>query len=141
VGPTCQPPLSAPGPPGSAPLPRGCHVPRHACALNALSRPRVGVPTAQRRSDRPRSDRAAAAVRIASPRPVLTTPSPLSEATPPPCLNHVAVRPSSAVVSFIHCERRPSLPLAVSLLWSVELTFPSLLAVIGPPPATVASPR
>jgi hypothetical protein len=59
---TCQTPLSAPDPPGSAPLPRGCHAPRRACALNVLSRPRAGVPIAQRRSDRPRSDRAAAAV-------------------------------------------------------------------------------
>jgi hypothetical protein len=133
VDPTCQPPLSVPGPPGSAPLPRGCHAPCCVHALNVPSGPRAGVPTAQRRSNR-----AAAAVRTASPRPVLTAPSPLSKATPPPCLNPVIVWPSSAVVSFVHGERRPSLPLAVSLPWSVELTFPSLLTVAGPLPATVA---
>jgi hypothetical protein len=49
-------------------------VPRRTHALNALSGPCAGVLTAQRRSDRPRSDRAAAAVRttlprLASPRP------------------------------------------------------------------------
>jgi hypothetical protein len=37
-----------------------------------------------------------------------------------------------------HGERRPSSSLAVLHLWSVELTLPSLLAVAGPPPATVA---
>jgi hypothetical protein len=40
-----------------------------------------------------------------------------------------------------HSERRPSSPLAVLHPWSVDLTLPSLLAVVGPPPATVAPPR
>jgi hypothetical protein len=136
VGPNCHTPLSAPGPSGSVPLPRGCHEPRRAHALNALSGPRVGVSTAQRRFDR-----AAAAVRTASPRPVPTAPSPLSKAAPPPCPNPVAVRTSDAVASFVHGERRPSLPLAVSLPSSIELTFPSLLTVVGPPLAIVAPPR
>jgi hypothetical protein len=136
VGPNCQTPLSAPGPPSSVPLPRGCHESRRACALNALSGPCAGVSTAQRHFDR-----ATAAVRTASPRPVLTAPSPLSKAALPPCPNPVAVRSSDAVASFVHGERRPSLPLVVSLPWSVRLTFPSLLTVAGPPPATVAPPR
>jgi hypothetical protein len=46
VGPTCQTPLSAPGPPGSAPFPRGCHAPRRSSALSTLSGPRAGVPIA-----------------------------------------------------------------------------------------------
>jgi hypothetical protein len=78
---------------------------------------------------------------LTSPRPVPTAPSPLSEATPPPCPNPVAVRPSSAVASFVHGEHRQSLPLAVSLPWSVELTFSSLLTIAGLPSATVAPPR
>jgi hypothetical protein len=44
-------------------------------------------------------------------------------------------------VSFVHGERRPSSPLIVLHSWSVELTFPSLLTVAGPLPATVAQPR
>jgi hypothetical protein len=52
-----------------------------------------------------------------------------------------AVRPSDAVTSFVHGERRPSSPLAVLHPWSVELTFPSLLTVAGPLPATVAPPH
>jgi hypothetical protein len=48
VGPTCQPPLSTPGPPVSAPSPRCCHapVPRRSHALSAMSGPRASVPTA-----------------------------------------------------------------------------------------------
>jgi hypothetical protein len=76
-----------------------------------------------------------------SPRPVPTVPSLLSEAALPPCLNPAAVQPSDAVASFVHGERRPSSPLAFLRPWSVELTFPSLLTVTGPPPATVAPPR
>jgi hypothetical protein len=109
---------------------------RRARALNALSGPHAGVPTAPRHSDR-----AAAAVRTASPRPVPTAPSPLSDAAPPPCPNPAAVRQSDAVASLVHGERRPSSPLTVHRPWSVELTFPSLLTVAGPPPATVAPPR
>jgi hypothetical protein len=78
---------------------------------------------------------------LASPRPVLTAPSLLSEAAPPPCPNPAAVRPSNAVASFVHGERRPSSPLAVLRPWSVELTFHSLLTVAGPPQATVAPPH
>jgi hypothetical protein len=136
VGPTCQTPVSAPGPPGSAPLPRGCHAPCRARALNALSGPCAGVLTAPRRSDH-----AAAAVRTASPHPIPTVLSPLSEAVSPPCPNPAAVRPSDVIASFVHVERRPSSPLTVLRPWSVELTFPSLLTVVGPPPATVAPPR
>jgi hypothetical protein len=140
VGPTCQTQLSVPGLPGSAPLKRGCHAPYRARALNAL----LGPHAVRRRPDsaapfRPRRRRCLN--RLASHRPVLTAPSPLSEAAPPPCPNPVAVQLSSAVASFIHGERRPSLPLVVSLPWSVELTFLSLLTVAGPPPATVAPPR
>jgi hypothetical protein len=40
-----------------------------------------------------------------------------------------------------HGERRPSSPLAVFHPWSVELTHPSLLVVIGPPSTTVAPPH
>jgi hypothetical protein len=112
----------------------------HACALNVMSGPRAGVPTAPRRSDcapfRPHRRRCPNL--LASPRPVPTTPSPLSKAAPPPCLNPGAVRPSDAVASFIHGVHRTSSPLAVLHPWSVELTFPSLLSVAGPPSATVA---
>jgi hypothetical protein len=45
VGPTCQTTRAAPGLHGSAPLPRGCHVPRRSSALKALSGLRAGVPT------------------------------------------------------------------------------------------------
>jgi hypothetical protein len=136
VGPTCQTPLSVPGPPGSAPLPRGFHAPCHSSALKALSGPRVGVPTAPFRPAVRNRRR-----RLTSARPILTAPSPLSEAAPPPCPNPAAIWPSDAVVSFVHGERRPSSPLAVLRPWSVELTFPSLLTGAGPPPATVAPPR
>jgi hypothetical protein len=119
-------PLSAPGPPSSAPLPRGCHAPRRSSALNALSGPRAGVPTAPFRPHRRRCPN-----RLALPRPNHTAA--MSESC--------AVRPSDAVASFIHGDRRPSSPLAVLHSWSVELTFPSLLPVAGPPPATVDPPR
>jgi hypothetical protein len=56
-------------------------------------------------------------------------------------LSDTAVRPSDAIVSFVHDERRPSSPLAVLHPWSVELTFPSLLTIAGPSPATVAPPH
>jgi hypothetical protein len=56
-------------------------------------------------------------------------------------MNPAAVQPSDAVASFVHDEHRPSSPLAVLRPWSVELTFPSLLTVAGPPPATVAPPH
>jgi hypothetical protein len=86
VGPTCQTPLSAPGLPGSAPLPRGCHVPRRTRALNALSGPRAGVPTAPRRSD------------WLSEPPRLAPSRPRRRCCPKPrrrpCLKLVAVRPS-----------------------------------------------
>jgi hypothetical protein len=136
VVPTCQTPLSTPGPPGSAPLPRGCHASCRTRALNALSGPRAGIPTAQRCSDR-----AAAAVRTASPRPVPTVPPPLSEAMPLSVSEAHRCPAVSAVPRFIHGERRSSPPLAVFRPWSVELTSPSLLPVAGPPPATVAPPR
>jgi hypothetical protein len=141
VGLTCQTPLSAPGPPGSTPLPRSCHAPHRARALNALSGPRVGVPTTSHRSDRPRSDRLSEPPLLISPRPVPTTPSPLSEATPPFVSEARRCPAVSAVARFVHGERRPSPPLTVFHLWSIELTSPSLLPVTGPPPATVAPPR
>jgi hypothetical protein len=110
MGPTCQAPLSAPGPAGSAPLPRGCHALRHTRALNAMSGPPAGVPTASCCSDRApfRPHHRRCPNRLASPRPVPITPSPLSEATPPLCPNPADVRPSDAVASFVHGERRPS---------------------------------
>jgi hypothetical protein len=136
VGPTCQTPLSAPGPPGSALLSRGCHVPRRARALNVLSGPRAGVPTAPRRSDWSRSDRLSE-----PPRPVPTAPPPLSEATPPSMseARHCPAVPT--VVRFVHGERRPSPPLVVFRPWSVELTSPSLLPIAGPLPTTIAPPH
>jgi hypothetical protein len=88
-----------------------------------------------------RSDRLSKIADVASPRPVPTAPSLLSEVAPPLCSNPTAVRPSDAVASFVHGERRPSSPLVVLRPWSVELTSPSLLPVTGPPPATIAPPR
>jgi hypothetical protein len=129
VGPTCQTPLSAPGPPGSALLPRGCHAPRHARMLNALSGPRADVPTAPRRPNR-----------LASPRPDCAITRSEADHRCPSAPTTI-VRPSDAVASFIHGERRLSSPLAVLHPWSVEPTSPSLLPVTGPPPATVAPPH
>jgi hypothetical protein len=42
VGLTCQMPRAVPGPPGSAPLPGGCHAPHRSRALRPLSGPRAG---------------------------------------------------------------------------------------------------
>jgi hypothetical protein len=118
---------------------RRCRVADTHCAraLNVLSGPRAGIPAAS--SFRPL--RCRCPNRLASPRPVPTAPSPLSKAAPPPCLNPAAVRLFDAVASFVHGERHPSSPLAVLRPWSVELTFPSLLTIAGPPPTTVAPPR
>jgi hypothetical protein len=132
-------------PPVRRHCPRRARLAARRCRV-AATRPRIkcAVRTARRCPDsaapfRPRRRRCLN--RLASPRPIPTVPSPLSEAAPPPYPYPVTVRPSSAVASFIHSERRPSLPLVVSFSWSVELTFPSLLTVAGPPLATVAPPH
>jgi hypothetical protein len=90
---------------------------------------------------------------LSAPLPRLTRAVPTARSPglkPPPrsevdrrCLSAptAVVRPSDAVTSFVHGERRPSSPLAVLHPWSVELTFPSLLTVAEPLPATVAPPR
>jgi hypothetical protein len=70
--------------------------------------------------------------------------SPLSEHAMPYCPS--TSEPSSLLDrhrrrEHDHGERRPSCPLAVFHPWNVELTLPSPLAIAGPPPATVASPR
>jgi hypothetical protein len=115
-------------------LPRATPCPRIKCAVGtARRRPDSAAPFRPRRHRCPNH--------LTSPRPVPTAPSPLSEAAPPPCPNPIAVRLSSAITSFIHGERCPSLPLAVSRPWSVKLTFPSLLTVVGPPPVTIAPPH
>jgi hypothetical protein len=122
VGPTYQTPLSTPGPPGSAPLPHGCHVPRRSSALSTLSGPRTGVPTA----------------------PVPTGCLKITAALPtPPRLarskaNHhcSAASPIASTPTVSGAEP----PLTVFCLWSVEHTSPSLLSVTGPSPATVAPP-
>jgi hypothetical protein len=118
-----------PGPPGSAPLLRGCHVPHRSTALKALSGPRAGVPTAPfqpRRCRCPnrlapphlaRSDRAAVCVRSSS-------------------LSGRLRRREHA-----HGERSRVPPSRCFRPWSVELTSPSLLPVTGPPPATVSPPH
>jgi hypothetical protein len=144
VSPTCQTPLSASGPPGSAPLPRGCHVPHRSSALSTLSGPRAGVPTAP-------VPTGCSKIAAALPTPHrLTHPDSArpdraitrSEADRRcPSAPTAAVRPSDAVASFVHGERRPSSPLTVLHPWSVELTSPSLLPITGPPSATVAPPR
>jgi hypothetical protein len=59
VGPTCQTSRAAPGPRGSAPLPRGCHAPCSSRTLKALPGPRADVPTAPSRPSRPPPDRLA----------------------------------------------------------------------------------
>jgi hypothetical protein len=112
----------------SAPLPRGCHASCRSRTLNALSGPRVGVPTG-------------CPNRLTSPRPVPTAPPPLSEAMPLSVSEARRCSAVSAVARFIHSERRPSPPLAVFHPWSIKLTSPSLLPVAGPPPATVAPPH
>jgi hypothetical protein len=122
-------PLSASGPPGSALLPRAAPLQRVKCAVGTVRRrPDSVVPTAPP----PLSE---------TPRPVPTVPLPLPKAVPPPCPNPASVRPSDTVVSFIRGESSPSSPLAVLHSWSVELTFPSLLPITGPPPVTVAPPH
>jgi hypothetical protein len=139
VGPTCQTLHAAPGPPGSALLPRGCHAPRHASALKAMSGPRASVLTSSSRPRRRRClNRLAQSVPIAL---VPTAPSP----GPKPS---IAVRAPRPLLSgrlrrreHVHGERRPSSPLTVLRPWSVELTFPSLLAITGPLPATKAPPH
>jgi hypothetical protein len=134
VGPTCQTPRTAPGPPGSTSFSHGCHALRRSSTLKALSGPRAGVSTAP---FRPR--RCHCPNRLASPVP--TTSSPRLKPT-------VAVREPRPPLSgrlrhheHVHGERRPSFPLAVLRPWSIELTFPSLLAVAGPPSTTVAPTR
>jgi hypothetical protein len=115
-------------------LPRTAPRPRIKCAVG----------TACRRPDSATPFRPAAfrpAVRTASPRPVPIAPPPLSEATPPSVSEAHRCPAVSAVARFVHGERRPSPPLAVFRLWSVELTSPSLLPVARPSPATVAPPR
>jgi hypothetical protein len=134
VGLTCQTSLTALGPPASAPLPRGCHAPRRFSTSKALSGPRAGVPTAPFRPRRRRCTN-----RLASPVPIAPSPGLKSivavRAPRPPLSRRLCRR------EHIHGECRSSSPLAVLRPWSVELTFPSLLAVAGPPPATVAPPH
>jgi hypothetical protein len=52
VGPTCHAPRAVPGPRGSAPLPRGCHVPR---ALRRCRDSTPHIPTARLAPARPRA--------------------------------------------------------------------------------------
>jgi hypothetical protein len=96
---------------------------------------------------------------LASPRPLASRQRPASHAPPPPRpamsvpLSEDATPrcPSASEPSPLpgrlrrrehdHGERRPSSPLAVLHPWSVKLSLPSLLAVAGRPPATVAPPR
>jgi hypothetical protein len=139
-------PRAAPGPCGRAPLPRGCHAWRRRRGLKPMSGQRAARPDSQPRAHHRRPDSALAlAARpttshcLASLIP--TTPSPSPKPT-------VAVRAPRLSLSgrlrrreHVHGERRPSSPLVVLHPWSVELTFPSLLTVAGPPPATVAPPR
>jgi hypothetical protein len=110
-------------------------------AVRAAPRPRIkcAVSTARRHPDSAAPFRPTA--RTASPRPVPTAPSPLSEAMPPSVSEAHRCPAVSTVATFVHGERRPSPPLAVFRPWSVELTSPSLLPVAGPPPATVAPPH
>jgi hypothetical protein len=85
--------------------------PRARCSPNCLA---SLVPTAPSHGPKP-------IVAVRAPRPSLSG-----------CLRHR---------EHDHGERRPSSPLAVLRPWSVELTLPSLLTIVGPPPATVAPPR
>jgi hypothetical protein len=104
-----------------------------ACASRQLASPAPPTPRQRTRARRSPDSRLASLIPTApSPGPKLT----------------VTVRaPRSSLPSRLrrrehdHGERRPRSPLAVFRLWSVELTLPSLLAVVGPPPATVAPPR
>jgi hypothetical protein len=127
-------PRAAPGPPGSAPLLCGCHAPRRSSALNALSGPRVDVPSA---SFRPRRHRYPN--RLSSLIPTMPSPGlklTVTVRAPRPSLSNRLRRHEH-----VHSECRPSSPLAILHPWSVELTFPSLLAIAGPLPATVAPPH
>jgi hypothetical protein len=126
VGPTCQTPCAAPGPPGSALLPRGCHAPRCSSALRTLSGLRVGVPTAL--PTKPRCPRRHLAVTSPQARVVLTAcspspkPPPRSEAAPPlsePC--------TDAAVAGLHRARRAMPPGAV--------------VISAPPPLTPLPPH
>jgi hypothetical protein len=86
VGPTCQIPRAAPGPHSSAPLPCGCHVPRHRPQLKAT------VGTARCASRQTRLTRAAVAARAAVPTAVVRSRV-ARTATPAASLLTVAVAP------------------------------------------------
>jgi hypothetical protein len=118
VGPTCQTPHAAPGPRGSASLPRGCHVPRSSRTLKALSGPRAGVPTAPSRTRCPPASRRPLAVSPLAPSPrQRTSRPPRSEAASPgpsSCRpSHLAARPSPTCRAAVpapvsHPSPRPS---------------------------------
>jgi hypothetical protein len=107
VGPTCQTPCAAPGPLGSAPLPRGCRAPRRSSALKVLPGTRVGVPTAPSRPRRVRHPPDSLAPRTTVPtvavrsrrRSSITMPPRRSPVTVVPCYRPSAGEPpaSSAV--------------------------------------------
>jgi hypothetical protein len=105
VGPTYQQPLSAPGPPVSAPWLRGCHVPapltRLKCAVGTARRIPTAVPTAPPLSESRRC--------LTSCALIPTTPSTVSKAdqrclSAPPSLSGRLRRRV-----LVHGERSPSL--------------------------------
>jgi hypothetical protein len=117
------------------------------CAV-PLQRLKYAVGTARRRSDNARSDRLSENRRRAAD---AASPRPSRQRSSQPCQRPVQSRSSlserpdrrypaaSAVVSTSTVSGAEP-PLVVFHLWSIELTFPSLLPIAGPSSATVAPP-
>jgi hypothetical protein len=126
-----------PGPRGSAPLPRGHHVPCRQPASPTPSTPRLHLVVPSHLPTVPCLVCAAAALtgRVRVPLSKDATPRCPSASEPSPLPGRLRRREHD------HGERRPSSPLAVLCPWSIELTLPSLLAIAGPPPAIVAPPH
>jgi hypothetical protein len=119
MGPTCQTPHAI-----AAWLPRAAPLQRVKSTVGtAHRRPNSAVPTAPPRC------------------PNRLTPPPLSEATPSSVSEaHRCPAASAVVITPTVSEAESPRPSCRFRPWSVELTSPSLLPVVGSPPATVAPP-
>jgi hypothetical protein len=130
---------------------RGRHAPRRCRGLKPLSGQRAARPDSSPRPRRRCPDSAAPARLPTAPRltcaaaaPTGHVHMPLSEDAMPRCPSAPEPSPLPGRLrrhEHDHGERRPCSPLAVLHPWSIDLTLPSLLAIAGPPPATVAPSR